>query len=168
MSEKFYSSDETRNFVRAETLEQYKKFAFKDDMMKLSVGFILGNSFNKVVCGISDYLVMPMITYVMSSTGEKWREIRLEPVSGLSLEVGRLAGVFADFFMVSIILYLVYIKFMGDFMKYGPAPAPLTKQCPQCFSAIRAEAKKCPMCCTGGLIVEKRRTRSKNKGTKGT
>lgn len=165
MPEKNYSSAGERNFLNVSDLSEYKKFAFKDDMLRLSVCFILGNSFNKVVCGISDYLVMPLTTYLISSTGTGWRELVLTPVSGMNIEAGRLAGVFADFFMVSIILYLVYIK-LGGFLRLGATTAPPTqKRCGHCMGMVHAEARRCPMC-TGVLIVEKRRTRGKDKGAK--
>jgi large conductance mechanosensitive channel len=161
------SSDIEMSFIKTEEFKAYKKFAFKDDMMKLSVGFIMGNSFNKVVCGISDYLVMPVATYLASSTGQGWRDIKVEPVRGLVFEVGRLGGVFVDFLLVSIILYLIYIKVVGQLMHYGPTPTPPQKLCPHCMSMVHEQAKKCPMC-TGGLIVQKRRFGSKDKGAKGS
>lgn len=164
MPEKNYSSAGEKSFLNASDLSEYKKFAFKDDMLKLSVCFILGNSFNKVVCGISDYLVMPVTTYLISSTGTGWRELVLTPVHGVDIEAGRLAGVFVDFFMVSTILYLVYIK-LGGFLRIGPVSAPPQKRCVHCMGMVHAEAKRCPMC-TGVLVVEKRRARGKDKGTK--
>jgi large conductance mechanosensitive channel len=163
MSEKNYSSSQERAFINSSDLEGYKKFAFKDDMLKLSVCFIIGNSFNKVVCGISDYLIMPITTYLVSSTGTHWREMTVTPLSGMSIELGRLAGVFVDFFMVSIILYMIYIKLLGRLVRRNSEP--VQKRCPNCMSMIHAEAKRCPMC-TGRLIVEKRRAGSKDKGTK--
>lgn len=164
MTEKNYSPAGERNFLNASDLSEYKKFAFKDDMLRLSVCFILGNSFNKVVCGISDYLVMPVTTYLISSTGTGWRETVLTPVTGVDIEAGRLAGVFVDFFMVSTILYFVYIK-LGGFLRLGPGPATPQKRCGHCMGMVHAEARRCHMC-TGVLVVEKRRTRSKDKGAK--
>lgn len=165
MPEKNYSSVGERSFLNASDLSEYKKFAFKDDMLRLSVCFILGNSFNKVVCGISDYLVMPVTTYLISSTGTGWRELVLTPVPSMNIEAGRLAGVFVDFFMVSIILYLLYIKLVGAILKHNPISGPPQKRCGHCMSMVHAEARRCPMC-TGVLIVEKRRVRGKDKGAK--
>lgn len=155
-----------KNFIGQAEIAEYKKFAFKDDMLKLSVCFILGNSFNRVVCGLSDYLIMPVMTYLMSSTGSEWREITVSPAEGLNIELGRLAGVFADFLMVSVALYLIYVKFIGRMIRRPPQENP-QKRCVHCMSVIHAEAKKCPMC-TGGLIVQKRRSRGEDKGTKGS
>lgn len=163
IQEKIYSSEELRSFIGQRDLEGYRRFAFKDDMIKLSVGFILGSAFNKVVCGISDYLVMPVMSYLISTTGEGWRDLKFVPVYGLEFEIGRLVGVFVDFLMVSTVLYLFYVK-IGGLMRIVPKDQP-KKTCPHCMSTVHAEAKKCPMC-TGRLNVQERRTGSKNKRTK--
>lgn len=154
-----------RRFINSEEFKKYRKFAFRDDMMKLSVGMILANSFNKVVQGISDFLIMPLVSYAVSKTGDEWRNMNLEPARGLKLEIGRLAGVFMDFIMVSIILYLIYIKIGGLLFVKGEEARIPEKECPNCFSKIHAQAKRCPMC-TGGVIVKKRGVGGKDKGTK--
>lgn len=153
-----------RNFINSEEFKKYKKFAFRDDMIKLSVGVILANSFNKVIQGISDYLIMPVVSYTVSRTGSEWRNIQFAPLNGLNLEIGRLAGVFVDFLVVSIILYVTYIK-VGEFI-LTDSKTP-EKQCPHCFSKIHAEAKKCPMC-TGGIVVKKRRLGIQDKRAEGS
>ena len=155
-----------RSFLKSDEFKKYRKFAFRDDMLKFSVGVMLGNSFNKVIQGMSDYLVMPVATYMISSAGSGWREIKFTPVRGLDMEIGRLAGVFVDFTVVSIILYLIYIKLIGRLV-LEDRPKIQEKACPHCFSSIHPQATKCPMC-TGGIVVKERRTRGKDKGTKGT
>lgn len=148
-----------RNFLNYDEFKKYRKFAFRDDMLKLSVGVMLGNSFNKVIQGISDYLIMPLASLTLSKTNGSWRNAKFTPVEGLDFEIGNLAGVFVDFFVVSIMLYVIYIKLIGRLVQ----PNTPEKQCPHCFSKIHPEAKKCPMC-TGVIIVKKRRVGSKDKG----
>ena len=48
------SESQMKSMIGERELKEYKNFAFKDDMLKLAVGIMLGNSFNKVVYGISD------------------------------------------------------------------------------------------------------------------
>lgn len=165
--EKNYSFPDQRSFIGMKDLQSYRRFAFKDDMLKLSVGFMIGAAFNKVVQGISDYLVMPVVNFMVSATNGEWRELRLEPLPGLVFEVGMLAGVFVDFAMVSVVLYLLYVRLIGGLMRRDEDAGRVQKRCPYCFSLIHAEARKCPMCCTGGLIVDKRGPGKKDKGAKG-
>lgn len=147
-----------RNLIGKKELQEYKNFAFRDDMLKLAVGVILGNSFNKVVYGMSDYLVMPIFTFLVSKTGQEWRNWEFTPFFGLTFELGRMFGTLIDFLLVSFFLYLFYVKFVGKIVR---ADAPQKKQCSFCREAIRIDATKCPFC-TGDLIVKARRTRRKN------
>ena len=69
-----------KNFIKKEDIEQYKNFAFKEDMLKMSIAFILGSSFNKVVTGISDSILMPLINFIIIQTGDYWRKWNWEPI----------------------------------------------------------------------------------------
>lgn len=151
-----------KSLIGERELKEYRNFAFKDDMLKLAVGIMLGNSFNKVVYGISDYLVMPVFTFLLSKTGEGWRDWTFSPAKGLDFKIGNLLGVFVDFILISILLYLLYIKLVGRIVG---REAPNLKECPHCCGKINAAAKKCPFC-TGDIIVETRGVGSKNTGTK--
>lgn len=150
-----------KSIIGEKEFENYKNFAFKDDMMKLTIGIILGNSFNKVVYGISDYLIMPIFTFLVSKTGKQWREWTFSPINGLNFELGHLIGTFLDFIMISVLLYLFYIKLVQKLLKVEPQ----FQECKFCHAKININATKCPLC-TGDLIVKKRRTRRKNKRTK--
>lgn len=136
-------------FINKKEIKNYKEFAFKDDMFKLAIGFILGNSFNSVVGGLSDYLVMPVIKFILSETGEEWRKWKFIPFKGLEFELGKLAGTFVDFLLVSIILYIIYFKIIGSIIKRDKSEN--IKDCPFCYSKIDVRAKRCKYC-TSDLI----------------
>lgn len=153
-----------KSLIGEKEFKEYKNFAFRDDMFKLAVGVMLGNAFNKVVHGFSDYLVMPIFIFLVSKTGDEWRKWRLTPIDGLTFELGNFVGTMVDFILISVILYLFYVKIIkGVFDKEKNNSA--FKQCPLCFSSIRIETKKCPYC-TGDLNGESRRNRKKNTRTK--
>ena len=95
-----------KKFISNKELEKYKKFALKEDMLKMSIAFILGAAFNNVVKGISDLLIMPFINFILLHTGESWRSFEVEPADGLVLELGKFLGTCVDFVLISIILYL--------------------------------------------------------------
>jgi large conductance mechanosensitive channel len=154
-------NQEARSLLGEKELKEYRNFAFKDDMFKLAVGVVLGNSFNKVVYGISDYIVMPIFTFLASHTGKEWRQWNISPMKDLNFEIGKMFGLFVDFILISFILYLIYVKLLS---KIAVATQPKIKPCPKCCGTIPACATKCPLC-TGDLIVKARRTRRKNKRT---
>ena len=91
-------------------IEEYKKFAFDRNMVQVAIGLILANAFQKTVTGLSDYLLMPIVNYFINSTDGNWRDLVFSPFPGMNIEVGRLAGIFCDFFIITFILYIVYSK----------------------------------------------------------
>lgn len=150
---------EERSLIGKKEIEEYKNFAFRDDMLKLAVGVVLGNAFNKVVYGISDYLVMPLLTFLAAHTGDEWRRWEFSPFLGLKFELGRMLGTFVDFLLISFFLYLFYVKFASRIVRHE---GPKRKSCPFCHENIRLEAVRCPFC-TGDLNVKARRAGRKNK-----
>lgn len=88
-------------------IEEYKKFAFKNNMISIAIAFIIASSFNDVVQSISNNILMPIINYIISQTGEDWRTLKFSPVNGMDLEIGKFLGVFVDFILISTILYIL-------------------------------------------------------------
>lgn len=89
-------------------VDDYKKFAFKDGMLKMAIAFILGASFTKVVTAISESLIMPILNFLLSKTGSNWREWIWTPATGLELEIGVFLGAMIDFLLISIVLFVMY------------------------------------------------------------
>ncbi len=141
-----------KNFISNEELVKYKKFALKEDMLKMSTAFILGGAFNSVVKGISDILIMPFINFIILHTGESWRTFKIEPIDGLTIELGEFLGVSVDFILISIILYIFYMKILKNIKLKEEVEIKCveTKTCKFCKSVIHYEAIKCPEC-TGDI-----------------
>lgn len=98
-----------------EQFEEYKKFAFKDDMFRLAVAFVLGTAFGKVVTSISDCLIMPFLTFIVSKTGSAWKSLTWSPVEGLVFEIGKFFGTMLEFVLISFVLFLI-VKFLNRTM----------------------------------------------------
>lgn len=105
---------ESKNFNPAidREIEEYKKFAFDKNMVQVAIGLILANAFQKTVTGISDYLIMPIVNYFVNSTDGNWRDMVFSPFNGMNIEVGRLVGMFCDFFIITLILYIIYSRIL--------------------------------------------------------
>lgn len=116
---------EERSLLKKEDLrhefEEYKKFAFKGDMMKMAIAFILGGAFSKVVSSISENLMMPLLNFIVSKTGENWRQAVWVPAEGLSFEIGKFAAAAVDFALISIVLFFMFkiLKSVGGIHEEG-------------------------------------------------
>lgn len=93
-------------------IEEYRKFAFKDNMVKLAIAFVLGTSFGKVVTSISENLLMPFIKFFTSFAGNTWREAVWTPFEGMRLEVGKFVAASLDFLIASLILFTIWRIFV--------------------------------------------------------
>lgn len=153
-----------RSLIGEKELREYRNFALRDDMLKLAIGVMLGNSFNKVIYGFSDYLIMPIFKFICSKAGEGWRSWSVTPLEGLNFELGRLLGTLVDFVLISVFLYLIYNKMLITILSDG-RPVADKKNCPLCCSMINLNATKCPAC-TGDLNVKPRRNGTKDKRAK--
>lgn len=112
-----YQKLELENKILKGEFDQFKKFAFKGDMIKISIGIILGNSFNTVVQSISNNIIMPIVNFLIYQTGSDWRYLEFEIAKGIKIEIGKFLGSTVDFLLVAIFLYIIYIKLLGRFFK---------------------------------------------------
>lgn len=156
-----------KSLIGEKEFRNYKNFALREDMFKLTVGIILGNSLNKVVYGFSDHLIMPLFKFFLSKTGEGWRTWKFSPIVGLDFEIGSLLATFVDFILISIVLYIFYYKFIKNLFgeEEKEKEKETLKECKYCCGKINLKATKCPLC-TGDLSEKPRRNRRKNKRTK--
>lgn len=94
------------------SFEEYKNFALKGQMVQLAVAFILGAAFNSVVTAISQNLIMPVIGFMTGAVAGNWREMVWKPMEGLAIETGAFAGALVDFGIISLVLFIVYVKIL--------------------------------------------------------
>lgn len=98
-------------------VEEYKRFAFKGEMLQLAIAFILGAAFNSVVKGISEHLIMPIVGFFTGAVaGGGWRTLTWEPIQGIVFETGAFAGCFVDFFVISLVLFILYVKVLKPYL----------------------------------------------------
>lgn len=124
-----YQLLEIENKVIKNEIKEFKKFAFKGDMIKISIGIILGNSFNEVVKSISDNIIMPIVNFIISKTGNNWRNWDLEIIGGLNLEIGKFLGSSIDFLLTALFLYLIYMKIMKKFLDDNSISSKICTKC---------------------------------------
>jgi large conductance mechanosensitive channel len=123
-------------------LKEFRAFALKGNMIDLAVAVVIGGAFGKVVTALVEDLVMPMVGAVLP--GGDWREFT---ATRLNFKVGHLMGALVDFFLISLVLFIVVVKAMGALRKLGDeAPAPTTRPCPECLEPIPIKARRCRAC----------------------
>lgn len=139
---------------------EFKKFAFKGNMLDLAVGMIIGTAFTGLVNSIVKNLIMPIISIFTGGIDFNNMYLPLSKATFIlaeksaDLETAKKAGaVFAygafltDFLQFLILAFVVFCL-IRQLNKLIPIPKepPKTKICPFCKSEIPHEATKCAHC----------------------
>ena len=143
------------------TLDEFKAFAVKGNVVDMAVGVIIGGAFGKIVTSLVNDVVMPVVGMFMggldfanlfiATNGTKYATIEqaIEAGSGV-IKYGAFIQQIIDFLIIAIIVFAMLKVITGLKKKPEEAPAapvePTTKVCPFCKSEINIEATKCPHC----------------------
>jgi large conductance mechanosensitive channel len=118
---------------------EFKEFLLKQNALALAVGVIIGAALGRVVSGVVEDLIMPVVGLVLP--GGDWRNAQV-PLSGNNaIKYGDLVGRFIDFAIVALVVFGI-VKLLLE----KPPPPETTKACPQCLELIPVLAKRCRAC----------------------
>lgn len=139
--------------------KDFKKFAFKGNVLDLAVAVIIGGAFGLIVKSLVNDIIMPLIGKLLGNTDFTNLFIVLGDGSFETLADAQAAGVatlnyglfintIINFLIIAVSIFWV-VKLMEKAKKKeapAPAAAPTTKNCPFCKTDINIEATRCPNC----------------------
>jgi len=135
-------------------IEDFKKFAFKGNVVDLAVGVVIGGAFGKIVSALVADLFMPIVALVLPS-GD-WRNYGMvlrpaaDPKDDVVIKYGDFFGAVLDFMVIALVLFLVVSRILkaaeGRLTRSKPPEAPTTKECPFCCEAVPIKATRCKFC----------------------
>jgi large conductance mechanosensitive channel len=135
-------------------IEDFKKFAFKGNVVDLAVGVVIGGAFGKIVSALVSDLVMPLVALALPS-GD-WRKGGLvlktaaDPKDNVVLAYGDFIGAVLDFFVVALVLFIIVSRIIkaaeGRLAKPVDAAPPVVKECPACCETVPIKATRCKYC----------------------
>jgi large conductance mechanosensitive channel len=118
---------------------EFKEFLLKQNALALAVGVIVGAAMGRVVSGLVDDVIMPIVGLVLP--GGDWRNAQVVLSGNNAIKYGDLAGRIIDFAIVSAVVFAI-LKLVLE----KPPPPESTKTCPQCLEPIPLLAKRCRAC----------------------
>ncbi|MFL5434973.1 MAG: large conductance mechanosensitive channel protein MscL [Myxococcales bacterium] len=118
---------------------EFKEFLLKQNALALAVGVIIGAAMGRVVSGVVDDLIMPVVGLVLP--GGDWRAAQVTLSGNNAIKYGDLVGRIVDFAIVSAVVFAI-LKLVLE----KPPPPETTKTCPQCLEPIPLLAKRCRAC----------------------
>src|SRR5437588_2543341 len=109
--------------------DEFKKFAFKGNVIDLAVGVIIGAAFGTIIKSLVDNIIMPLVSLALPSE-HGYKDWAWE-VEGKKVPYGLFLSDVLNFFIVAFVLFIFIVKFLGWLMKNkkeeAAAPLPPTK-----------------------------------------
>jgi large conductance mechanosensitive channel len=147
----------TRNSLKEEImLKEFKAFAMRGNVLDMAVGIIIGAAFGKIITSLVSDILMPPFGLILGKMDFSNLFYSLSQKSYATLAEAKAAGAptinyglflntVIDFVIVAFVIFLL-VRQINRWNKPAPAPAPATKDCTYCATAIPTNAIRCPNC----------------------
>ena len=100
--------------------EEFKKFAFKGNVIDLAVAVVIGAAFGKIVSSLVDKIIMPLIGLITGGNNFSHLSITLKRPSlghpGLTLDYGIFISSIIDFLIIAFAIFII-IRQINKFHK---------------------------------------------------
>ena len=137
-------------------LKEFKEFVMRGNVLDLAVAVVIGAAFGKIIASLVDDIIMPPIGLALGNvdfanlfvnlSGKKYPSVAAAKAAGAAtLNYGIFFNTIFNFLIVAFVIFLL-IRSYSKMQKPKPAPAPTTKDCPYCLSAIPIKATRCAHC----------------------
>ncbi len=140
--------------------KEFKEFALRGNVVDMAVGIVLGVAFGAIVASFVADVLMPPIgllfgkvdftnLFVVLKSGAvpgPYDTVAAAKQAGaVTLNYGVFINTIISFLIIAFAVFLV-IRQINKFRTKAEAPAPATKECPYCLSAVAIKATRCPFC----------------------
>jgi large conductance mechanosensitive channel len=139
-------------------LKEFKEFAMRGNVVDMAVGIIIGAAFGQIVNSFVQDVLMPPIGRLLGHVDFSNLFLNLSETHYTSIAAAKAAGAATlnyglflntviNFLIVAFAVFLLVRQVNRFAPKPAPAaPAPATRDCPFCLSAIPPKATRCPHC----------------------
>ena len=136
--------------------KEFKEFAMRGNVVDMAVGIMIGAAFGRIITSLVNDVLMPPIGLLLGKvdfsslfvniSGRSFATLAEAKAAGAAtINYGMFLNTVIDFVIVAFVIFLM-VRQINRWNKPAPAPAPSTKDCPYCVSAIPVKATRCPNC----------------------
>ncbi|MCG9066152.1 large-conductance mechanosensitive channel protein MscL [Laribacter hongkongensis] len=142
--------------------KEFREFAMRGNVIDLAVGVVIGAAFGSIVKSLVDDIIMPpiglligkvnfadlFITLKAGATPGPYATVAAAKAAGaVTMNVGQFINSVVSFVLIAFSVFLL-VKVVNRLYqkKDAAAPAPATRDCPFCATAIPLAAIRCPHC----------------------
>lgn len=156
--------------IAKKTIENYKSFALKGNIVDMAIGVVIGSAFTNIVNTLVSSTITPIISMLTKNVDLSTLFITLKgghfntltearEAGAIVLSYGELLNSIINFLIISIVLFIVISIIKSSNKKSNKKEAEIkeitTKVCPYCKSIIDINATKCAFCTSTLKIDEK-------------
>lgn len=137
--------------------KEFRAFVLRGNVLDLAVAVVVGAAFGRIVTSLVEDILMPPLGLILGGvdfsnlfidlSGRGFATLAEAKAAGApTLRYGLFLNHIVSFLILAFAVFLV-IKQVGRFVpRVEPPPAPVTRDCPFCLSAIPAKATRCAHC----------------------
>ena len=129
------------------TMNGFKKFILRGNVVDLAVGLAVGAAFTGIVNAFVKDLITPLVGAFISTSD---LSSIVFTINGSKFAVGDFLNALVSFLIIATVVYFFVVLPMNTFterMKGRETPAdPTSKKCPECLSEIPLQASRCAFC----------------------
>ena len=136
--------------------KEFKEFMMRGNVLDMAVGIVIGMAFGKIVTSFVEDVLMPPIgrligrvdfsNLFVSLSGQHYDTLAAAKAAGAAtINYGVFVNAVLNFLIVAFAIFLL-IRQVNRLKRPAAAPAPVTKECPFCYSSIALKATRCAGC----------------------
>ena len=123
-------------------LREFREFVMRGNVLDLAVAVIIGGAFGLIITSLVNDILMPLIGLVLG--GVDFTALELQ-VGEAVVRWGAFLQAVVNFLIIAFVIFQL-IRTINRLKGPPPVVAPVTKDCPFCFTAIPLKATRCPNC----------------------
>ena len=123
-------------------LKEFKEFVMRGNVIDLAIAVIIGVAFGGIVTSLVNDILMPLIGLVLG--GINFSALAFQ-VGDAVIKYGAFIQAIINFLIIAFVIFLI-VRAINRLKGPAPVAAPITKECPRCFTMIPLKATRCPNC----------------------
>lgn len=127
------------------TLEGFRDFLMRGNIVDLAVAVVLGVAFNDLVKQFTASFLQPLINLVLGGGVRGGKVV----VNGQTFDVGGFVNQVVTFVIIAATLYFLVVVPLHRLLALRRTEPPVdtpTRECPECLSSIPVAARRCAFC----------------------
>jgi large conductance mechanosensitive channel len=109
--------------------DEFRKFAFKGNMIDLAIAVVIGGAFTKVIESLVKNIIMPLVNAATKPFGGAGTNWQTWTIPFVDIPIGHFLADLLNFLLVAFAVFLFMVKLLGWIMRRREeAPPPPTKQ----------------------------------------